>query len=101
LQAGRLAFSDNNQLIGNYTLDGSVTYMRQIAEIPHIAKVHVGASVGASQAWQQSEAVDLGSLRATGGVFLGGETPVGPAFVGVRKTQGFDHEAYFNFGRDF
>jgi NTE family protein len=40
-------------------------------------------------------------LRATGGVFLGGETPVGPAFVGVRKTQGFDHEAYFNFGRDF
>jgi NTE family protein len=101
LQTGRLAFSDNKQLIGNYTLEASLTYMRQLAEIPHIAKLHVGASVGESQAWQQRDAVDLGHLRTTAGVFVGGETPVGPAFVGIRKTQGFDQEAYFNFGWDF
>lgn len=101
LQTGRLAFTDNDQLIGNYTLDGSLTYMRELAEVPEIAKVHMGASVGARQAWQESEDVTLGDLRGTGSVFLGGETPVGPAFIGVRKTQGLDHEAYFNFGRDF
>lgn len=101
LQTGRLAFSDNEQLLGNYTLDGSMTYMRQLAEVPQVAKVHVGASVGARQAWQKSEDVELGDLRATGSVFVGGETPAGPAFIGVRKTEGFDQEAYFNFGRDF
>ncbi len=101
LQTGRLAFVANDQLVGNYTLDGSLTYMRQLAEVPQIAKVHVGASLGARQAWQTADAVSLGDLRATGSVFLGGETPVGPAFVGVRQTKGFDREAYFNFGRDF
>lgn len=101
LQTGRLSFVDNDQLVGNYTLDGSLTYMRQLAEIPQVAKVHVGASVGGSQAWQQANEVSLSDLRATGSVFLGGETPIGPAFIGVRKTEGFDHEAYFNFGRDF
>jgi NTE family protein len=101
LQTGRLAFTDNDQLIGNYTLDGSLTYMRELAEVPQIAKVHVGASVGARQAWQEAEDVTLSDLRGTGSVFLGGETPVGPAFIGVRKTQGLDQEAYFNFGRDF
>ncbi len=101
LQTGRLAFSDNEQLMGNYTLDGSMTYMRQLAEVPQIAKVHVGASLGARQAWQKAEDVKLGDLRATGSVFVGGETPVGPAFIGIRKTEGFDQEAYFNFGRDF
>lgn len=101
LQTGRLAFADNEQLLGNYTLDGSMTYMHELAEVPQIAKVHVGASLGARQAWQKSEDVKLGDLRATRSVFVGGETPVGPAFIGVRKTEGFDHEAYFNFGRDF
>lgn len=101
LKTGRVAFADNDQLIGNYTLDGSLTYMRQLAEVPQIVKAHVGASVGAKQAWQDREAVDLGNLRATGSVFVGGETPAGPAFIGVRKTEGFDQEAYFNFGRDF
>ena len=101
LQTGRLAFTDNDQLIGNFTLDGSLTYMRQLAEVPQIAKVHVGASVGARQAWQEAAEVKPGDLRATGSVFVGGETPVGPAFIGVRKTQGLDQEAYFNFGRDF
>lgn len=101
LQTGRLAFTDNDQLIGNYTLDGSLTYMRELAEVPQIAKVHVGASVGARQAWQETEDVTLGDLRGTGSVFVGGETPAGPAFIGVRKTQGLDQEAYFNFGRDF
>lgn len=101
LQTGRLAFSGNEQLMGNYALDGSLTYMRQLAEVPQIAKVHVGASLGARQAWQQADDVALRDLRATGSVFLGGETPVGPAFIGIRKTEGFDREAYFNFGRDF
>ena len=101
LQTGHLVFSDNAPLIGNETVAGSVTYMRQVAEIPEIAKVHLGASVGVSQAWQQRDAVDLGGLRNSGTVFVGGETPIGPAFVGVRKTQGADHQAYFILGRDF
>lgn len=101
LQTGRLAFTDNDQLIGNYTLDGSLTYIRELAEVPQIAKVHVGASVGVRQAWQEAADVTVGDLRGTSSVFLGGETPVGPAFIGVRKTQGLDQEVYFNFGRDF
>lgn len=101
LKTGRMAFADNDQLIGNYSVDGSLTYMRQLAEVPQVAKLHVGASLGAKQAWQERDAVALDDLRSTGSVFVGAETPVGPAFVGVRKTEGFDQEAYFNFGRDF
>lgn len=101
LKTGRVAFADNDQLIGNYSVDGSLTYMRQLAEVPQVAKVHVGASVGAKQTWQSSDEVDVGDLRATGSLFVGGETPAGPAFIGVRKTDGFEQEAYFNFGRDF
>jgi NTE family protein len=101
LQTGRLAFTDNDQLIGNYTVDGSATYMRQLTEIPQVAKVHVGASLGVRQAWQQTQDAKLGDLRATSAVFIGAETPVGPAFIGIRKIDGLDQQAYFNFGRDF
>ena len=102
-QIGRLAFGNSDQWLGNYAVDGAVTYMRQISEIPKIAKVHVGVSAGLGQKWRQVDDVDvdIGNLRSAGTVFLGGETAIGPAFVGVRKMEDDNSELYFNFGRDF
>lgn len=101
VQNGRLAFTDNNERVGNYVVDGSLTYMRQVAAVPRVAKVHVGTSLGLGQAWQDANAVSGKDLRYSTAVFVGAETPVGPAFAGVRKTEGQDHSLYFNFGRDF
>lgn len=101
LQSGRLAFNNSNEWQGNYALETSGTYMRQIAEIPNLAKVHVGAAIGLGQEWQKADEVNASDLRTSSTIFLGGETAIGPAFVGVRKTAGFDKQLYFNFGRDF
>ena len=96
-----MAFLDNQQRVGNYVADGAVTYMRQMASIPQVAKVHVGASVGLGQAWQRASEMNVGDLRYSTAVFVGAETPLGPAYAGVRKTEGEDNTLYFNFGRDF
>lgn len=101
VQNGRVTFLDNQQRVGNYVVDGAVTYMRQMASIPQVAKVHVGASAGLGQAWQRASEVTADDLRYSTAVFVGAETPLGPAFVGVRKTEGEDKTLYFNFGRDF
>ena len=101
VQNGRVAFLDNQQRVGNYVADGAVTYMRQMASIPQVAKVHVGASVGLGQAWQRASEMNVGDLRYSTAVFVGAETPLGPAYAGVRKTEGEDNTLYFNFGRDF
>ena len=101
LQTGRLAFPSKDQWLGNYTAEGAVTYMRQIAEVPKVAKVHAGVAAGVGQQWQSKDDVNVGDLRKAGTVFIGGETPVGPAFVGVRKVEGMDKQFYFNLGKDF
>ena len=101
LQTGRLAFPSKDQWLGNYTAEGAVTYMRQIAEVPKVAKVHAGVAAGVGQQWQRKDDVNVGDLRKAGTVFIGGETPVGPAFVGVRKVEGMDKQFYFNLGKDF
>ena len=101
LQTGRLAFPSKDQWLGNYTAEGAVTYMRQIAEVPKVAKVHAGVAAGVGQQWQRKDDVNVGDLRKAGTVFIGGETPVGPAFVGVRKVEGMDKLFYFNLGKDF
>lgn len=101
MQTGRLALSDNNKLQGNYTLEGSVGYLRQVADIPRVAKVHVGSSIGLGQVWQKRDDVDLKDLDPSATVYLGTATPIGPAYLGVRKTRGYDKEFYFNFGRSF
>lgn len=101
LQTGRLALSDNNKLQGNYTLEGSVGYLRQVAEIPRVAKIHVGASLGLGQVWQKRSEVNLSDLEPSGSVYIGTTTPLGPAYLGLRKTKGYEKQAYFNFGRSF
>jgi NTE family protein len=101
LQTGRLAFPSKDQWLGNYTAEGAVTYMRQIAEVPKVAKLHAGVAAGIGQQWQRKDDVNVGDLRKAGTVFIGGETPVGPAFVGVRKVEGMDKQFYFNLGKDF
>lgn len=101
LQTGRLALSDNTKLQGNYTIEGSVGYLRQIKEIPRVAKVHMGASIGVGQVWQRREDIDLGDLDPSVSLYVGTTTPLGPAFLGIRKTKGYDKQAYFNFGRSF
>ncbi|WP_287601534.1 patatin-like phospholipase family protein [Thiothrix sp.] len=88
LQTGHLVFSDNAPLIGNETVAGSVTYMRQVAEIPEIAKVHVGASVGVSQAWQQRDAVDLGGLRIRVRFLLVAKRPLALRLSGCARRKG-------------
>ncbi|WP_020561086.1 patatin-like phospholipase family protein [Thiofilum flexile] len=101
LQTGRLALSDNTKLEGNYTLEGTVGYLREVKEIPRIAKVHVGASIGLGQVWQKRDDVDLGDLDPSATLYVGTTTPLGPAFLGIRKMKGYDNQAYFNFGRSF
>jgi NTE family protein len=72
-----------------------------VAEIPRVAKIHVGASLGLGQVWQKRSEVNLSDLEPSGSVYIGTTTPLGPAYLGLRKTKGYEKQAYFNFGRSF
>lgn len=98
---GRLSGAEEENEIGNYMVSASVGYMREVAHIPKLARVHVGGAVGWGNTWQSRKDVDVKDLKSSVSAFVGAETPIGPAFIGYRKQEDEEPSPYFTFGRSF
>ena len=90
-----------NQLRGNHAALGRGTYMREIADYPGVAKVYAGGSLELGNTWDKSRDVSWGSLLLSSSLFVGMDSPIGPAFIGVGKTEGYDPSLYMHVGRSF
>lgn len=85
---------------GPYMLFGSVTYLRRIGQLPSVigGGFYAGGTLEAGNAWRQSSDVSLNDLRLCGSVFLGGDTPIGPVYLGLGNGRGGDAILYFLVG---
>lgn len=98
---GRMSGLAENQLAGNHLLHTSLVYLRELSDFGGIAQFYVGGSLEAGNVWAADEDVAVDDLLLTGSVFVGADTPLGPAFVGVAQTEGYDTRPFLYVGQGF
>lgn len=90
-----------NQLRGNHAALGRGTYMYELVDYPGVAKVYAGGALELGNTWEKSADVNWGSLLLSGSLFVGMDSPIGPAFIGIGQTEGYDPGIYMHVGRGF
>lgn len=63
--------------------------------------LYVGASVETGNAWQDTDDVNFDSLRFGGSVFVGLDTPLGPAYLAYGIAEDGNTATYFFLGQRF
>lgn len=96
----RLSGYDVNSLSGQYSAVASGVYYRRFAEY-RLLPWYLGGSVEAGNVWEDSDDISLDSLIASGSVFVGAETPVGPFHAGYGFAENGHNAWFFLFGRHF
>ncbi len=98
---GRMSGLGKNQLTGNHLLSSSLVYLRELSDFGGIAQFYVGGSLEAGNVWANHEDVAVDDLLLTGSVFVGADTPLGPAFVGIAQTEGYEIRPFLYVGQGF
>ncbi|SAK59542.1 patatin-like phospholipase family protein [Caballeronia ptereochthonis] len=92
-----------DQFSGNYLLYGQLTYQFRVAS-PNgqfVRDLYLGTTAEAGNATLQRQAINLGNLKKSFSVFLGGTTAFGPAYLGFAMAPGGIQSIYLQFGADF
>ena len=80
-----------NELLGERVAYGAVTYFRRLSRLDLAglhARVYAGATLEAGDTYRRDEALTADSLQKGWSVFLGADTPMGPAYLAYGNTDG-------------
>jgi NTE family protein len=83
----RLSGYRPNQLSGQQVGQASLVYFRRILDAK-ILPGYVGGSIEFGNAWQDSSDISFKSGVLNGSLFFGGDTPIGPLYLGVGLAEG-------------
>jgi NTE family protein len=102
----RLSGLGQDELLGDYGGLARLMYYCEISKLgfgPVAFRLFAGATVETGQAYvlDGGVPVTVDSLRAGGSLFVGAETPLGPAFVGVGFADAGRTRAYISLGQRF
>jgi NTE family protein len=91
------------ELVGDYMAFGSLVYRYRIGSLPRIlgGGLYGGVSLEAGNVWENPYDVDVTRLYPAGSAFLGGDTPLGPVYLGVGFSEGGRYAFYLQLGRVF
>jgi NTE family protein len=101
---GRLSGLHHDELLGEKYGLARLLYYRELTRLDLGAlsnRVYCGASIETGNVYGPLDPVTSGSLRHSGSVFLGAQTVVGPAYLGVGFADGGEHLLYFLIGERF
>ena len=97
---GQLSGLATNQLIGQHLGFASVTWYRYLAGIKQFSAFG-GASLEIGNTWLLEENISFNSLRTSGSVFVGAESPIGPLYLGFGLSEGGNSALYLYVGNPF
>ncbi len=98
---GRLSGLNRDQLRGSHVAFVGGTYMYELTDFSKIAKLYAGGSLEFGNTWEERSEIGWGSLLRAGSLFVGMDSRIGPAFVGVGQTEGYDPTVFMQIGRRF
>ncbi|MBE9549504.1 MAG: patatin-like phospholipase family protein [Proteobacteria bacterium] len=97
---GQLSGLATNQLIGQHLGFASVTWYRYLAGIEQISAFG-GASLEIGNTWLREEDIGFDSLRTSGSIFVGADSPIGPLYLGFGLAEGGNTALYLYVGNPF
>ncbi len=97
---GRLSGLIPNQLSGRHIGLLSAVYYRRLNDID-LFPTYAGISLEAGNIWQFEDDISFGSLRASGSLFLGADSPIGPIYLAWGHSDYGDDTFYFYLGNPF
>jgi NTE family protein len=97
----RMSGLEDGQLRGNHYAHGVVSYYYDVIGLSKIANVNAGVLLEAGNTWIEAGDIDPSDLKLSGAAFLGANTIIGPAYLGVGMTEGYDQRYFLQFGRAF
>ncbi|WP_084708121.1 patatin-like phospholipase family protein [Leucothrix mucor] len=97
----RMSGLEDGQLRGNHYAHGVVSYYYDVIGLSKIANVNAGVLLEAGNTWIEAGDIDPSDLKLSGAAFLGANTLIGPAYLGVGMTEGYNQRYFLQFGRAF
>ncbi len=98
---GRMSGLSEHQLAGNHLFSASLAYLYELSDMGGLVQVYGGGTAEMGNVWAKSSEIDMDDLLLTGSVFIGADTPLGPAFVGVAQTESYDTRPFLYVGGGF
>jgi NTE family protein len=91
------------EVSGEYIALGQLIYMHRLndASAAFSLPLFAGGSLEVGGAWNDIDEIDLDSLIPAGSLFVGADTPLGPAYLGGGYAQGGNASLYLLLGRLF
>jgi NTE family protein len=100
----RLSGLGEKQLLGDSGGLAQLGYYRELTRLDLGAltsRVYAGASVETGNVYASGEKITLDSLRHGGSLYLGAQTAIGPAILGIGFADGGERRIYFMLGQRF
>lgn len=97
---GQLSGFSRNQLSGQHAVLGVVAFYRQLNDRGFIP-VFAGLTVEQGNVWEDRSDISFGKGLLAGSLWVGAETPIGPAYLAYGRIEGGEDALYFFLGRPF
>jgi NTE family protein len=91
---------NRNQLAGQHALRVGASYYRRIGDLA-LFPAFAGVSFELGNVWDDREAIGIGTALFGAALWAGVNTPVGPVYVGVGRSDNGQTAAYVSLGRSF
>jgi NTE family protein len=88
------------QLSGRHSALASLALFRRLNEV-RLLPVYAGLTLEAGNVWNTGSDVALDDLRYSASLFLGAESPLGPLYFAVGRSDNGDSAVYFYVGNPF
>lgn len=89
-----------NQLSGQHSGLVNLVFYRRITDTK-ILPAYIGGSIEYGNVWQDSDDIAFDDGLLNGSLFLGADTPVGPAYFGLGLGEGGNNTVFFYLGPAF
>ncbi|MEJ8567825.1 patatin-like phospholipase family protein [Elongatibacter sediminis] len=94
---GRLSGLVPDQLLGRHAGLATLALYRRLNDVD-LFPVFAGFTLEAGNVWRERADIDFASLRYSGSVFLGADTPLGPLYLAYGRSDNGDSTAYLFLG---
>jgi NTE family protein len=99
---GRLSGLAVDELAGDDAGLARVVYYRRVAGLDLSSmriRTFIGGTLETGNVYDKGDPVTMASLRFSGSVFVGADTPIGPIYLGWGLSEGGRDRIYISFGR--
>ncbi|RLA20775.1 MAG: patatin [Gammaproteobacteria bacterium] len=96
----RMSGLEEDELTGQHIGIIKGVYLRKINDF-NLLPTYVGASLEFGNAWNDSSDIKVSTLLTSGSLFLGVDTPIGPAYFGLGYTEEGHQTGFFYLGNPF